>query len=85
MGTSAMKVASCSLVNSTNGSASAMRCGHDFFTTDHCVFATDAPFDPEGGAHLIGGTIDAVNALEIPGAEKEMIFSGNAKRLLKLN
>ena len=70
---------------STNGSASAMRCGHDFFTTDHCVFATDAPFDPEGGAHLIGGTIDAVNALEIPGAEKEMIFSGNAKRLLKLN
>jgi predicted TIM-barrel fold metal-dependent hydrolase len=70
---------------STNGSVSAMRCGHDFLTTDHCVFAPDSPLDPIGGAHLIGGTIDAINALEIPDAEKETISSGNARRLLKLH
>jgi len=60
------------------------RCGHDFFGTGHCLFATDAPFDSELGRGLIRNTIAAVNALEIPQAEKDAIFSGNAKRLLKL-
>ena len=49
-----------------------------------CVFATDAPFDSEQGRALIRNTIAAVNALEIPQAEKDAIFSGNAKKLLKL-
>lgn len=70
---------------SVNGSAAAARCGHAFFGTSHCVFATDAPFDAEQGRMLIRETIKAVNALEIPGAEKEKIFSGNARSLLKLN
>jgi predicted TIM-barrel fold metal-dependent hydrolase len=70
---------------SLNGSASATRCGHDFFTTGHCVFATDAPFDAEQGRMLIRETIRAVNGLEIPKAEKERIFAGNARSLLKLN
>jgi aminocarboxymuconate-semialdehyde decarboxylase len=60
------------------------RCGHDFFGTDHTVFATDAPFDSEQGRALIRNTIAAVNALEIPQTEKDAIFSGNAKKLLKL-
>jgi len=36
-----------------NGSIAATRCGHAFFTTGHCVFATDAPFDAEKGRMLI--------------------------------
>ena len=48
------------------------------------MFATDAPFDSEQGRALIRNTIAAVNALEIPQAEKDAIFSGNAKKLLKL-
>jgi aminocarboxymuconate-semialdehyde decarboxylase len=68
-----------------NGSASATRCGHDFFGTGHCLFATDAPFDAEQGGMLIRETIKAVNALEIAPAEKQKIFSGNAHSLLKLN
>ena len=51
----------------------------------HSVFATDAPFDSEQGRALIRNTIAAVNALEIPQAEKDAIFSGNAKKLLKLS
>ena len=34
---------------------------------------------------LIRETINAVNGLEIPEAEKERIFAGNARALLKLN
>lgn len=66
------------------GEVGPTRCGHDFFGTAHSVFATDAPFDSEVGRGLIRNTIAAVNALEIPQSEKDAIFSGNAKKLLKL-
>ena len=66
------------------GELAPTRCGHDFFGTDKCVFATDAPFDAEQGRALIRKTIDAVNALPISAAEKEAIFEGNAKKLLRL-
>jgi predicted TIM-barrel fold metal-dependent hydrolase len=66
------------------GEAAPTRCGHDFFGTAKCLFATDAPFDSEQGHALIRKTIAAVNALEIPAAEKDAIFSGNARTLLKL-
>ena len=35
------------------GSASALRCGLDFFGADRIVFASDCPFDPEGGPMFI--------------------------------
>ena len=66
------------------GEAAPTRCGHDFFGTAKCLFATDAPFDAEQGRALIRKTIAAVNALEIPAAEKDAIFEGNAKKLLRL-
>ena len=65
------------------GEVAPTRCGHAFFGTAHCLFATDAPFDAEEGRYLTRNTIAAVNALEISQAEKDAIFSGNAKRLLK--
>jgi predicted TIM-barrel fold metal-dependent hydrolase len=66
------------------GEVAPTRCGHDFFGTERCLFATDAPFDPEQGRGLMRNTIAAINALEISRAEKDAIFSGNAKKLLKL-
>jgi aminocarboxymuconate-semialdehyde decarboxylase len=66
------------------GEAAPTRCGHAFFGTEKCLFATDAPFDSEQGRGLMRNTIAAVNALEISQAEKDAIFSGNAKKLLKL-
>ena len=68
-----------------NGSLAALRCGHDFFTTERSLFATDAPFDPLGGGHLIAANIAAIEALDITAAEREMIFSGNAVKLLRLS
>jgi aminocarboxymuconate-semialdehyde decarboxylase len=67
-----------------NGARAATRCGHEFFGSRSCLFATDAPFDAEAGRGLIRSTIDAIEALEIPMAEREQIFAGNAQTLLKL-
>jgi aminocarboxymuconate-semialdehyde decarboxylase len=67
-----------------NGEIAATRCGHAFFKTAHCLFATDAPFCAEQGRGLIGKTIAAVNALEMSEAERARIFSGNARELMKL-
>jgi predicted TIM-barrel fold metal-dependent hydrolase len=67
-----------------NGVRAATRCGHDFFGTRSCLFATDTPFDAEGGRGLIRSTIEAVEELDITAAEREQIFIGNARALLKL-
>ena len=67
-----------------NGEVAPTRCGHAFFGTASCLFATDAPFDAEQGRGLIANTIKAVEALPIPPAEREKIFAGNARALLKL-
>jgi uncharacterized protein len=67
-----------------NGEIAPTRCGHAFFGTPHCLFATDAPFDAEQGRGLIADTIRAVEALEISAAERAQIFAGNARALLKL-
>jgi aminocarboxymuconate-semialdehyde decarboxylase len=67
-----------------NGEVAATECGHTYFGTPHCLFATDAPFDPEQGIILIRNTIAAINALPIDAAKRERIFSGNARALLKL-
>jgi uncharacterized protein len=67
-----------------NGEVAATRCGHAFFGSARCLFATDAPFCSEQGRGLIRNTIAAVRALEISEVEREMIFAGNAKKLMKL-
>jgi aminocarboxymuconate-semialdehyde decarboxylase len=67
-----------------NGEIAPTRCGHAFFKTAHCLFATDAPFCSEQGRGLIGKTIAAVNALEISEGERARIFSGNARELMRL-
>jgi uncharacterized protein len=62
-----------------NGIAKALECGLDFFGVEHCVFASDAPFDPAGGAHLIRESIRLIDALDADAREK--IFAGNARSL----
>ncbi len=66
------------------GSAPALRCGLEFFGPDHVVFASDCPFDPEGGPMFIREGIRSVEALDLPEETKRKIFYLNARRLLKL-
>lgn len=69
---------------SVNGSRSAIRCGLDFFGIDHCLFGTDCPFDPEGGPLFIREIIRAIDGLELPKRDRLKLYSGNARRMLRL-
>ena len=65
------------------GNTNALTCGYNFFGADHIVFGTDDPLgaDPAG---LTGETIESVEKIAIPDAEKEKIFTHNAVSLLRL-
>lgn len=65
-----------------SGSTSGLMCGHDFFGADHLLFGTDMPYDSEHGSRLIRETIQSVEQMTISNLEKQMIYEGNANRLL---
>ena len=67
------------------GARSAIRCGLDFFGTDRVLFATDCPFDPEGGPMFIRDTIAALDSLSLPEADRDAIYFGNALKILSLD
>lgn len=65
-------------------SPAAIRCGLEFFGDEQVVFASDCPFDAEGGVGFIRDGIAAIHALDLPLATQQKIFYGNTARLLKL-
>jgi uncharacterized protein len=64
------------------GSASALRCGLDFFGADKVVFASDCPFDPEGGPMYIREGIRSVESLNLSDEDRQKIYVLNALKLL---
>lgn len=64
------------------GSDAALRCGLDFFGADKIVFASDCPFDPEGGPMFIREGIRSVESLQVSEEDKKKIFLLNALKLL---
>jgi uncharacterized protein len=66
------------------GAPHALRCAYDFFGVDHMLFASDMPFDPVQGS-FIRDTIADVEALDISGADRERIYEGNARDLLRVH
>lgn len=68
----------------TFGARAAMICGLDFFASDKVVFASDCPFDPEGGPGYIRETIAIIEALDLDDATRAAICHGNAERLFDL-
>ena len=66
------------------GSVAATKCGLAFFGADKVLFASDSPFDPEKGPGYIRETIKVINELPISDTDRQKIFEGNAKKLLKL-
>jgi aminocarboxymuconate-semialdehyde decarboxylase len=67
------------------GSDSATRCCLDFFGVDHVVFASDAPFDPEGGPMYIRETIRIIDALDLSDEDRGRIYRDNAVEMLGLS
>jgi predicted TIM-barrel fold metal-dependent hydrolase len=66
------------------GGKSGLQCGLDFFGARQVVFATDCPFDPEGGPMFLRTIPQAIDELGLDEAEREGIYFRNALRLLKL-
>jgi aminocarboxymuconate-semialdehyde decarboxylase len=64
------------------GAAAPLACGIAFFGADHVVFASDCPFDPEGGPMFIREGINSVEALNLSETDKRRIYFGNAMKLL---
>ena len=67
------------------GSAGALRCGIDFFGIDHVVFASDCPFDPEGGPMFIREGMRSIDDLGLSDGDREKLYLGNALKLMRLS
>ena len=63
------------------GSASALRCGLDFFGPDHVVFASDCPFDPEESPMFIREGIRSIEDLNLTVEDARKIYFCNAFKL----
>jgi uncharacterized protein len=66
----------------TFGSSAALECSLSFYGIDHVLFASDAPFDPEGGPMYIRETIRCIDALELSLEDRAKLYHGNACNLL---
>lgn len=69
----------------TIGSVPALACGVDFFGSDRVLFATDMPFDTQGGRKYVEVALAAMEQLQVPPEVKRKIFEDNARRLFGLH
>ena len=67
------------------GSRAGTACGIEFFGVDHVLYASDAPFGPEGGAGYIRAAINVMESLDLSPADKEKICYHNAISFFGLN
>lgn len=65
-----------------SGSVGATRCGLDFFGAERVVFATDFPFDAEGGRYLVRETIRALDELALSADIRRRIDRGNITAMM---
>jgi aminocarboxymuconate-semialdehyde decarboxylase len=66
------------------GSEISVQAGFQFFGVDNLLFATDYPFDFQGGTFHIESTIKAIDALKLAPEESDKVNSGNIIRIAKL-
>jgi aminocarboxymuconate-semialdehyde decarboxylase len=66
------------------GAFEATKCGLAFFGVDKTIFASDAPFDPEGGRMYVRETIRIIERLELSPAQRQAVYEGNLRRLCRL-
>lgn len=66
------------------GSVSALRCGLDFFGPEHIMYGTDFPMGANEGESGPVKVLDSIRELDISDQDRELILSGNLRRLLKL-
>lgn len=67
-----------------NGSTVGLMCGYAFFGEDHLLFASDMPYSVNHGAVAVRGTVEAIDAMDIPESSRKKIYEGNARKLMHL-
>jgi predicted TIM-barrel fold metal-dependent hydrolase len=63
------------------GGVPATHAGLAFYDADKIVFASDCPFDPEKGTMYIRETLKIIEDIDMPKANKEMIWHGNLEAI----
>jgi len=66
-----------------SGAIAATRCGLDYFGADKVLFASDFPFDAEGGKYLVRETIKALDALELTQPARRKIDFENIADIIR--
>jgi len=66
------------------GCTPGLMCTHSFCGAGQMLFSTDFPYDSQCGERYTRQTIEAIREMDIPEAEKKMIFEINARKLLRL-
>jgi aminocarboxymuconate-semialdehyde decarboxylase len=66
----------------TFGSQAALECALSFYGIDHMLFASDCPFDPDGGPMYIRETIRCIDRLDISKEDRERLYYKNACKML---
>ena len=59
----------------------ATKAGMEFFPVEKIIFASDCPFDPEGGTMFPRETLRIMELLNLPKATKDAIYFGNLERI----
>ncbi len=67
------------------GNTAALMCGYEFFGAGNILFGTDMPYDAELGDKSTRDVIQAIEQMKISKVDKQKIFEGNARKLLKLD
>ena len=68
----------------TYGDTSTLMKGYDFFGADKIIFATDMPYDSQGGARVVRETIRSVEEMDISEEDRKKIFTDNARKIFRL-
>jgi predicted TIM-barrel fold metal-dependent hydrolase len=66
-----------------SGAAGATRCGLDYFGDRRVLFASDFPFDAEGGSYLVRETLRAIESLDLDEASLTNVLSANLRRAIR--
>ena len=67
------------------GSRAAIECGYKFFGAQRLLFASDMPFDPGQGPDYIRSTLAAIDAMELSADDRQLMLTGNTRRLFDLH
>ncbi len=63
------------------GAVPATKCGLDFYPREKVLFASDCPFDPEGGSMFPRMTLEIFDSLDLSKDDREMIYYKNLEAM----